>query len=241
MKRLLRQFKPQHRRPLNILVFLVVYGSLLFVHALFAAEQTGEAKANSKAFAEEMSAPPSEVEVMNAVVDHLYYLENKEKGKKSERLTNTSDSPVNTEDVVKTAPLNAEVRSGEDEKTNTPSRALIPQKLPIDKAVIDQIDVEKNPIKPALEGWIYLGRFSADKWENSTLMNVGNQLPILNKRYQILSFLHLRDALPVKGKLGKAIQILNIDTQVSVRKIQSSGKHGDYWGYIQVIDPLIGD
>ncbi|CAA6812318.1 MAG: Unknown protein [uncultured Thiotrichaceae bacterium] len=211
-----------------IIAFLVSNSSLLFADSLFAAEDTVDTKANI----EEVSTP-SDIEVMNAVVDYLHYLENKEKVNSSEVLMNSSESSVNTK------PLNAEVKVSEDEEANAQAIVLIPQKLPNHKDSIDQMEVIDTPEKLPLEGWVYLGRFSAEKWENRTLMHADNQIPIPNKRYQVVSTLHLRDALPVKGKLGRIIRQLNMNTKVTVRKIQRSGKKGDYWAYIEAKEALI--
>ncbi|MCK5811091.1 MAG: hypothetical protein KAH00_08365, partial [Cocleimonas sp.] len=61
------------------------------------------------------------------------------------------------------------------------------------------------PVAATLTGWIYLGRFTDNKWESQTL-DV-EQLPEIGKHYAVkATMVNVRTALPKKGVMAKAIK-----------------------------------
>lgn len=86
--------------------------------------------------------------------------------------------------------------------------------------------------KGVVSGWIYLGRYTAGKWEISNTLNSGNILPQAGQRYTVKStHLNLRKSRPLNSGLGELVKVLRAGEKVSVLKIYRSSRN-NYWANI---------
>ena len=89
------------------------------------------------------------------------------------------------------------------------------------------------PVAATLTGWIYLGRFTDNKWESQTL-DV-EQLPEIGKHYAVkATMVNVRTALPKKGVMAKAIKAIKNKMQVKVIQLRGLGRNRKhYWAKIE--------
>lgn len=91
--------------------------------------------------------------------------------------------------------------------------------------------------KDATVGWIYLGRYNQQGWENPTL-DVKAQLPEVAEEYKIsTTSVNIRDALPKKDalgelQLGKLMKVVLNQQVIKVLQLKPSGKNNHYWAKI---------
>lgn len=84
------------------------------------------------------------------------------------------------------------------------------------------------------KGWIYLGQFKSNEWQNPTL-KIKKQLPTIGERYSIIAtMVNVRDGLPKKGVMGKAMKALKNKETVKILQLRSLGRNRlHYWANIE--------
>ena len=83
-----------------------------------------------------------------------------------------------------------------------------------------------------ITGWVYLGKFDLDRWENGTL-EVNQELPKVGSQYFVkASTLNLRSSMPKKGKLGKVLHAFQQREQVKILQLRGSGRNHHYWAEV---------
>ncbi len=94
--------------------------------------------------------------------------------------------------------------------------------------------LDQNISSKTLKGWIYLGHFASEKWENKTL-NLKTELPKVGKQYAIkTTMVHVRDALPKKGKMGKVVKILRNKAIIKILRLRGLGRNRNhYWAKVE--------
>ena len=119
-------------------------------------------------------------------------------------------------------------------KTATEQKTVKPesQAILVGRTQLGRNTVAETPSK-TLTGWIYLGRFSGNKWESQTLDI--DQLPEIGKHYVIkATMVNVRTALPKKGVMGKAIKVIKNKVRVKILQLRGLGRNRDhYWARIK--------
>ena len=132
-------------------------------------------------------------------------------------------------DIIKSSD---QVRSKkESESQNKTVATKSKNKVNAKKTSVKQVELSQDHSTKTtiMSGWIYLGRFKANKWENKTL-NIDKELPKIGQEYAVkTTMVHVRDALPKKGKMGHPIKIIKTKAKVKILKLYRLGKNKDYY------------
>ena len=122
----------------------------------------------------------------------------------------------------------------ETDKTDEKKTPEITKKTESDAVPVGRKQLSRNTTPEKMTGWIYLGRFQSKKWESQTL-DVKKELPKVGKQYAIqATMVNVRDALPKKGKMGKAVKLLRNKAEVKILQLRGLGRNRDhYWAKIK--------
>ena len=87
----------------------------------------------------------------------------------------------------------------------------------------------------AQTGWLYLGKFVQDKWEqqNNQILGLKNGLPRANHNYTIKAGSNLRQGYPSKKGMPRVVKVLPKGSKVRLLTVHNSGKSGHFWGKVQ--------
>ncbi len=144
---------------------------------------------------------------------------NKGKNNKTASITENSDKAK----IVKKEPS----KSKKEKKTSKKTLDSKSQKSSVGES-------GRNISSKTRKGWIYLGRFASAKWENKTL-NLKTELPKISKHYAVkTTMVHVRDALPKKGKMGKVVKILRNKAMIKILRLRGLGRNREhYWAKVE--------
>ncbi len=124
--------------------------------------------------------------------------------------------------------INASSKEQSADNSDKPESQIIP----VERTRLGRNTAAKAPAK-ILTGWIYLGHFAENKWENQTL-DV-DQLPEIGKHYAVkATMVNLRATLPKKGVMGKAIKVIKNKVQLKIIQLRGLGRNREhYWARIE--------
>jgi hypothetical protein len=122
---------------------------------------------------------------------------------------------------------------GFDERYMSLINDILNDKKPAKRATTTAIDANTlHDLFSGTGGWIYLGKHNAGRWLSGKTLKVGNTLPQVGQQYTVKSpLLNLRKTRPIKGGLGKLVQVLRVGDRVHIKQIHRSVKN-NYWANI---------
>jgi hypothetical protein len=144
--------------------------------------------------------------------------------KKTPLTNNAAIKPVEEEKPKDSQVITSKVTS--KQKTTESEYQVIPVgRKQLGRNATETSNTDKNK---KLTGWIYLGHFVENKWENQTLDI--EQLPEVGKYYAIkATMVNMRTALPKKGVMGKAIKAIKNKDEVKILQLRGLGRNQNYY------------
>jgi hypothetical protein len=129
------------------------------------------------------------------------------------------------------------VASKDTTETDNQKSSLISQPIPVGRQELGRNTApppNKKVVTNKIEGWIYLGKFTSNRWENQTL-EIDKTLPNVGEQYIIkATMVNVRDRLPQKGKMGKVITAIKNKQTVKILQLRGLGRNRIYyWAKIE--------
>ena len=182
----------------------------------------------------QMAQDQMEQEIIDAISDHLDDGQSKDVDKKVSQSTEDK-SDVLRKNIIAT---NVVVEESE-ERREKPKQTTAKPKYNQEKKSPQKNVAAPTPRKASRrassntnQGWVYVGQFSNNQWLENMLV-IGNSVPKVGERYQINHPVHIRDALPSKGKLSKSVTVLGRKNTVKLADVRRVGSKGHYWAQVE--------
>jgi hypothetical protein len=195
-----------------------------------------------QALMQDVVLSPSSSKTENAAIKPI--VESSTKGKKNNVTTLTDEKK--TDDSKKASSTSTDtdkskVASTDATETDNKTTDVKPQSIPVGRQELGRNIKSEPPSKSnqktvtkKTKGWIYLGKFKSNQWENQTL-DIDKELPKVGTQYTIkATMVNVRDRLPKKGKMGKVITAIKQKQTVNILQLQGLGRNRIYyWAKIE--------